>query len=119
MQYPLSYAIVLSLIDSERGQSAAGAAIPTRSCEYNTNKGDIVMFYRARLTNNSGTVFGHNNSRSISNIKSWARKRGGVYRLDIEVYWEEEDFIPIEFQSYRCYNNRLYHIETCECGKLD
>ena len=60
----------------------------------------------ATLINNQGCIFDTINSNSLSNIKKWAKNRGGIYYLDIKIVNS-----PDIWWQFVVENNKIYSIK--------
>ena len=73
------------------------------------------MKYHARLVNKQGCTFDYGGFGNFEKLKKWARNRGGIYNLIVDVYKTDNDIAPEYSVSYRVHNSRIINNSKIEC----
>lgn len=73
------------------------------------------MKYHARLINKQGCTFDYGGFRNFEKLKKWARYRGDVYTLAVDIYKNENDLAPEYTRTYKVCNSRIINNSKIEC----
>lgn len=73
------------------------------------------MKYHARLINKQGCTFDYGGFKNFERLKKWARHRGDVYTLAVDIYKSENDLAPKYTRTYKVCNSRIINNSKIEC----
>lgn len=73
------------------------------------------MKYHARLINKQGCTFDYGGFRNFEKLKKWARNRGDIYNLIVDVYKTDTADFPEYSVSYEVHNSRIISSSKIEC----